>query len=276
MSQYEYFATVYDRMMDNIPYEEWKQYILQLLFKYGVNPYASIAELGCGTGVMTRLLAGDGFAMTAIDLSEDMLDIAGSYNIKNDIAKMNKAAAYNDKEVNVSRCKGTEASEEEDAFSNIIYLHQDMRELSLLGKQDVIISICDSMNYLLTDEDLYKTMHAVKNNLKQGGIFIFDLKTEYFYENELDDETFSEDMGEFSYLWRNQYSTVDHIHRYYLEFYVDGRVIREMHKQRAFSAMDIKNAALKAGFTSAAAYDAFTFNKPRKKSERIYIVMRNV
>lgn len=70
MSQYKYFATVYDRMMDNVPYEEWKQYILQLLFKYGVKPCAKIAELGCGTGMMTRLLSDDGFHMTGIDLSE--------------------------------------------------------------------------------------------------------------------------------------------------------------------------------------------------------------
>ena len=82
-------------------------------------------------------------------------------------------------------------------------------------------------------------------------------------------------MGDFAYIWRNQYSKVDHVHRYYLEFFVDGKVIREMHKQRAFSAQDIKAAAVKAGFSNAHAYDAFTFEKPRRKSERIYIVMKN-
>lgn len=160
--------------------------------------------------------------------------------------------------------------------SQIKYLNQDMRELSLPEKQDGIISICDSMNYLLTVEGLYKTMLAARNNLKPGVIFIFDLKTEHFYENELDGKTFSEDMGDISYIWRNGYSTIDYIHRYYLEFHVCGKVIREMHRQRAFGATDIKKAALTAGFTRTAVYDAFTVAKPRKISDRIYIVMRNV
>ena len=244
MSQYGYFATVYDRMMDNIPYEEWKQYILQLFFRYGVKPCGKITELGCGTGVMTRLLADDGFDMTGVDLSEEMLYVARS-------------------------------REHEPESPQITYFHQDMRELSLPAKQDGIISICDSMNYLLTLEDLYKTMLAARNNLNPGGIFIFDLKTEHFYEYELDGKTFSEDMGDFSYIWRNEYSTIDHIHRYYLEFHVNGKVIREIHRQRVFGATDIKKAALNAGFTRAIAYDAFTFSSPRKKSDRIYIIMKN-
>ena len=253
MSQYKYFASVYDRMMDNIPYESWKQYLLELFYRYNVSPGAAITELGCGTGRMTRLLSEDGFDMTGIDLSEEMLEIAR----KNGASKaVNNTQKYELK-------------------SGIKYLHQDMRELSLPDKQDAIISICDSMNYLLFVDDLYKTMSAVKSNLKPDGVFIFDLKTEYFFVNELDGEIFSEDMGDFAYIWRNQYSKVDHVHRYYLEFFVDGKVIREMHKQRAFSAQDIKSAAVKAGFSNAHAYDAFTFEKPRKKSARIYIVMKN-
>ncbi len=240
MSEYQYFATVYDRMMDNIPYEEWEQYILQLLFRYEVKPCASIAELGCGTGVMTRLLARDGFLMTGIDLSKEMLQVAGMHD-----------------------------------SSDIKYIQQDMRELNLPEKQDVIISICDSMNYLLTDDDIYKTMYAVKNNLAPGGIFIFDLKTEYFFENVLDGTTYKEDMGDFSYIWRNQYNKNEHIHKYYLKFNSDGRVIRERHRQRAFSAGDIKTAAIRAGFKKAVAYNAFTFAKPKRKSERIYIILRN-
>lgn len=80
MAEYKYFAKVYDRMMDNIPYEEWEQYLLKLLFKYGVSPCAKMTELGCGTGVMTRLLSDEGFAMTGIDLSEEMLAVARKKN----------------------------------------------------------------------------------------------------------------------------------------------------------------------------------------------------
>lgn len=47
---------------------------------------------------------------------------------------------------------------------------------------------------------------------------------------------------------------------------MDGKVIREMHRQKAFGAIDIKKAVMKARFKSASAYDAFTFTKMRKQA----------
>ena len=171
MAEYKYFAKVYDRMMDNIPYEEWKQYLLQLLFMYDVPPCSKITELGCGTGVMTRLLCGEGFAMTGVDISEDMLHVAR-----------------------------TNSEFDTNAIS---YINSDMRTFNVSEKQDAIISICDSMNYLLTNDDLYRTMQSAFSNLKDNGVFIFDLKTEYFFRTKLDGKTFSEDRGDFSYVWKN-------------------------------------------------------------------------
>ncbi|MBE5925341.1 MAG: class I SAM-dependent methyltransferase [Lachnospiraceae bacterium] len=241
--QYRHFASVYDRMMDNIPYKEWKQYVLKLFYKYGVPPCADITELGCGTGVMTRLLAKDGFNMTGIDISEEMLKVA--------------QAKTSDR---------------------VLYKLADMRKFSLDHKQDAIISICDSMNYLITVEDFTKACTCAYNNLSDSGVFIFDLKTEYFFENELDGKTFSENMGDFSYVWKNKYDPVTRIHKYHLLFdcVVDDRREKkeELHKQRCYRASEIKEAAIKAGFTHASVYDAFTFDKPRKKSERIYGVLQ--
>ena len=164
MAEYKYFAKVYDRMMDNIPYEEWKQYLMQLFFAYDVPPCAKITELGCGTGVMTRLLSDEGFAMTGVDISKEMLNVARG-----------------------------------NSGSDITYINSDMRSFEIYEKQDAIISICDSMNYLLTNDDLYRTMVAAHSNLKGDGVFIFDLKTEYFFRSKLDGKTFAENMGDFSY-----------------------------------------------------------------------------
>lgn len=243
MSRYKFFASVYDRMMDNIPYDDWEQYLLQVLYKFGVCPEAHITELGCGTGIMTGRLADDSFVMTGIDLSKEMLEVA--------------------------RSKETNAT----------YLHMDMRELKLPEKQDAIISICDSVNYLLTNEDLYRTMKAARDNLKPNGIFAFDLKTEYFFINELDNKVFRENLGDFSYVWKNHYDEEEHIHTYYLEFKQKnnktGGVQKEIHKQRAFFAGDIIDAAKRAGFKKAAVYDAFSFEKPQIHSERLYLVLKN-
>ena len=64
---YGEFAYVYDEFMDNIPYEQWHDYLHKLLIKYGVEK-GIVTELACGTGTMTKLLADDGYDMIGIDM----------------------------------------------------------------------------------------------------------------------------------------------------------------------------------------------------------------
>ena len=75
MSSYESFARVYDLFMDNIPYEQWCEYLTELLKEYGATD-GLVLELGCGTGNMTRLLADKGYDMIGVDNAPDMLEIA--------------------------------------------------------------------------------------------------------------------------------------------------------------------------------------------------------
>ena len=149
MNEYTSFAWVYDQFMDNIPYKEWGDYFLGLLKEEGIEE-GIILELGCGTGTFTTLLAEAGYEMIGVDLSEEMLGMAM------------------DKQVE----RGTD----------ILYLHQDMRELDLYGTVRAVVSVCDTMNYLLEKEDLKKVFSLVNNYLDPGGLFIFDLNTIYKYE----------------------------------------------------------------------------------------------
>ena len=55
MDAYTSFAAVYDTFMDNIPYEEWKSYLKELLKEYGVQD-GLVLDLGCGTGTMKSLI----------------------------------------------------------------------------------------------------------------------------------------------------------------------------------------------------------------------------
>lgn len=72
---YESFASVYDTFMDNVPYEAWSVYVTGLLKKHGIKE-GLVLDLGCGTGSLTELLAGEGYDMIGVDVSEDMLEIA--------------------------------------------------------------------------------------------------------------------------------------------------------------------------------------------------------
>ena len=75
MEAYTSFARVYDTFMDNIPYEEWCDYLTGLMREYGVRD-GLVLDLGCGTGNMTELLAKAGYDMIGADNAEEMLEIA--------------------------------------------------------------------------------------------------------------------------------------------------------------------------------------------------------
>ena len=147
--------------MDNVPYDEWGAYLVSLLKKYGVED-GLVLDMGCGTGAMTRYLDAHGYDMTGIDLSEEMLTIA-----------------------------------KEKSSSDILYLLQDMREFELYGTMRAAVSVCDSMNYILEEEDLLQVFSLVNNYLDPGGIFIFDLNTVYKYQEILGEQTIAEELGLF-------------------------------------------------------------------------------
>ena len=249
MSSYESFARVYDLFMDNIPYEEWCGYLTGLLEDQGIRD-GLVLELGCGTGNMTRLLAKKGYDMIGVDNSVDMLEIA------------------------------MEKKEEEG--QDILYLLQDMREFELYGTVRAVVSVCDSMNYLTEEEDLLEVFRLVNNYLDPGGIFIFDLNTEYKYVEILGEATIAEDREDASFIWDNYYDPEEQINEYDLALFIpvekDGETLyrkyEETHYQKAYSLEKVKELLAKAGMEFVDAYDAFTRNPVKEDSERIYILAR--
>lgn len=246
MEAYSGFAKVYDLFMDNIPYEEWTAYVKELLSEEGIED-GILLDLGCGTGSVTELLAKSGFDMIGIDNSEEMLDIA--------------------------------MEKRDESGLDILYLLQDMREFELYGTVKGVVSICDSMNYILDDEDLLDVFKLVHNYLDNNGIFIFDMNTMYKYENILADNTFAEDREESSFIWENFYDEEDEINQYDLFLFVqeeDGRYRKyeETHLQRAYEQERVEELIKESGLELLHVYDSFTKELPAKDAERIYFVCR--
>ena len=246
MEAYTSFARVYDTFMDNVPYEEWGKYVKELLREYGIED-GIILELGCGTGSMTEILADAGYDMIGIDQSGEMLEIAMEKKVE--------------------------------SGHDILYLQQDMREFELYGTVKAIVSICDSMNYLMEEEDLLSVFRLVNNYLDPKGIFIFDLNTIYKYEELLGDATIAENREESSFIWDNDYDETERINEYDLTLFIkeDGDLYRKYHEthfQRAYTLDEAAAAAKEAGMEFVAAYDAFTREAPGETSERIYIIVR--
>lgn len=247
MEAYSSFAQVYDLFMDNVPYEEWSEYLIGLLREYEVED-GLVVDLGCGTGKMTRLLEKSGYDMIGIDCSEEMLEIA--------------------REVQV-----------ESANSNILYLLQDMREFELYGTVRAVVSICDSINYIIEDEELEQVFRLVNNYLDPKGIFIFDLNTVYKYRELLGETTISENREEGSFIWDNFFDEEEQINQYDLTLFIKEehdlyRKYEETHFQRAYTLERVKELLEKAGMEFVTAYDAFTKEPVKEISERIYVIAR--
>lgn len=243
---YSSFAKVYDLFMDNVPYEEWCTYIVGLLKEYGIED-GVVLDLGCGTGKLTRLLKTSGYDMIGVDYSEEMLEIA----------------------------REAEMEQEEPIF----YLHQDMRELELFGSVEAVVSICDSMNYILQEEELLQVFRRVNEYLEPGGIFLFDLNTLYKYRELLGENTISEVREESSFIWDNYFDEETGINEYDLTLFIREqddlyRRYEETHYQRAYEVETVVKLVKDVGMELLACYDAFTREPVKEDSERIYIVAR--
>ena len=157
-----------------------------------------------------------------------------------------------------------------------------MREFELYGTVRAVVSVCDSMNYLTEEEDLLEVFRLVNNYLDPGGIFIFDLNTEYKYEEILGEATIAEDREDASFIWDNYYDPEEQINEYDLALFIpvekDGETLyrkyEETHYQKAYSLEKVKELLAKAGMEFVDAYDAFTRNPVKEDSERIYILAR--
>lgn len=299
MEAYTDFAEVYDTFMGDVPYEEWADFLASLIEAYGVSrpvrepgevqeleeapEYGEVQEfeeapesgevqefeevqeepgvtedalisernlvldLGCGTGTITELLYEKGYDMIGVDSSEEMLQIA--------------------------------LDKKFETRSDILYLCQDMRELDLYSTVGTVVSVCDSLNYLLMDEDVLQTFHLVNNYLFPGGIFIFDFNTIYKYEEVIGDTTIAENREDCSFIWENFYSCEDHINEYDVTVFERQeddlyRRFTETHYQRGYTLEEMKTFLEKAGLIFVTALDEKTHEAPTETSERIYVIAR--
>ena len=70
MEAYTDFASVYDELMDNTPYERWCDNIVKVLGEYGIRD-GLVLDMGCGTGVLAIVAAKRGAAtVDAVDIDE--------------------------------------------------------------------------------------------------------------------------------------------------------------------------------------------------------------
>lgn len=259
MEAYQDFAYVYDTFMDETPYDEWCERIDAFIRKYGVSEAKRnvedvldseknlVVDLGCGTGTLTELLYEKGYDMIGVDNSQSMLSIA-----------MEKRSQ---------------------SGNDILYLLQDMRELELYSTVGTVISVCDSVNYILDDEELLQVFSLVNNYLYPGGIFVFDFNTEYKYREIIGDATIAENREDWSFIWENYYDEESCINQYDVTIFVQEeeelfRRFSETHYQKGYTVEQIVSLLEQAGMNLVEMMDADTGDKVTAKSERVLVIAR--
>jgi len=101
-----------------------------------------------------------------------------------------------------------------------MYLNQNMTQFELYGTVDATVATCDSLNYVNNDQ-LRQVFKLVKNYLYPGGLFIFDLNTEYKFKHVYANRSFSQAEETHAYVWENNYDLQQKQNEYYISFFVE-------------------------------------------------------
>lgn len=243
MNSYADFAKVYDFLMHgDINYERIADYIENIFTEYGVNPDL-VCDLACGTGNVTIPLARRGYDMTAIDISEDMLNIA----------------------------------REKSEGLDILYLNQNMTSLDLYGTMGAFVCMIDGINYVLSPKALLNMFTKMKTCfMDNDALFIFDISTRHKLKHTIGSNTFVYPGRNVFYTWQNRYIDKKNISDMFLTFFVrcgkKYKRFEERHLQHAYSVPELKLLLKKAGFTRIDTYSPFTFDKPKSGDDRIVFV----
>ena len=239
---YQRLAAYYDHLMDYIDYDIWVDDIEALVEPH--QPGKTWLDISCGTGSMALRLAQRGLNMTAVDLSEHMVDIA-------------REKATQDK-------------------LQIDFGVGDMVSYSSDKTFDVIINLHDGLNYLLEPSDIEMFLKNTYALLKPDGILLFDVVTPLLCQTHFRGyrEIFLDERGGYErYTNYDPYSQLAES-VFTLKTDITDTVEVESHIQRAYELKDVEDLCTKSAFKSWQILDDETLEDPTEKSERYIVMMR--
>ena len=244
MNAYQNLAASYDRLTNDVDYESWVDFAHAFLEKEGLKP-RTVADLACGTGSATRILARRGYQVTAVDLSEEMLTEA-----------MNKCA---------------------DLEQLPVFVHQNLARLRLPRAVDMAVCFLDSLDYILDPADCAAAIRQTYKALNPGGIFIFDVNTPEKLRA-MDGQVFLDEDDDVYCVWRGEFDEETNICSYGMDlFQRQGETwLRsfEEHREYAYSIGQLKGFLKDAGFTRIEVYADRQFTAPREGEQRIWFKAR--
>ncbi|MGN0145127.1 MAG: class I SAM-dependent DNA methyltransferase [Clostridium sp.] len=242
---YNEFANIYDELIyEDINYDKVAEKIIEICRENNIK-FEDYLDLACGTGNVAVRVCKDFKNTFAVDLSDDMLNVA-----------------FEKFKANRVRAK---------------VICQDMCELSLNHKFDLISCVLDSTNYITEDEDLHAYFSRVYDHLKDDGLFIFDINSYYKLSEVLGNNIYTYSTEDIFYTWENTFE--DDILNMFLTFFVKNKEdlyerFEEEHIERAYTEEDIEQALNQCNFKLAGKFDGYSQNPVHNHSERILYIVK--
>lgn len=222
--------------MKHLDYKNWAEYILDLCDIY-IADKINVLELGAGRGYISNYLSNKFENYIISDSSFAML-------------------SQNEKVKNLCVC--------------------DMSSLPFNKEFDLIFSIFDSVNYLITPEAFIKYLIECKNILDTDGILTFDVSLE---NNSLANIKGLNRKGIYKgikYKQISSYDTETRIHKNIVEMIIKDEHFIETHFQQIYKFEDYFEFAEQANLKVIDVYDCFSFDEPTQKSERVQFVFGKI
>ena len=213
---YVNLAKWFEYLNDDCDYENWSQYLLKKLKGFSLQ---NGLDIGCGGGWFTRRFVKEGYAMTGVDCSREMLDRAQETALKEGL-------------------RGE-------------YLLGDISRLKLPRRFSFAIAINDLVNYLPKDR-LLPAFKNVCSALQKGGVFLFDVSSKRKFEEKIANTVSVDDRDEVTYLnfssLQGEKAVMD------VTLFAkgeDGKYTRydERHEQYIYDKEEIISALTSSGFT---------------------------
>jgi SAM-dependent methyltransferase len=252
------FASYYDKfMVKYVDYKGWVDYLEKLFRRFSVQP-KSVLDVACGTGIPAIILAKRGYRVTGVDRSPEMLAIL----------------------------------EEKRGRLPISTVRADIRGFAVAEQSDAAVSLYDSINYLLVEEDLVRCFACVRRALAEHGLFAFDMNTVYGLAEFWGTRTTMRETGGIQSVWCNTYDAESRVSSLHLTFWEAGhdrnsssnsgscpqtpdvQKFEELHQERAYFPEEVERSLRRAGFREVYFYQHGSFIAPGPYTTRMMVVAR--
>ena len=240
---YGALAEIYDAAMRHVNYRRWARYVDSLFERHDFRP-RTVLDVACGTGTLALELSELGYAMSGVDGSEAMLEVARRKAVQTEV--------------------------------EIPFVRRDMRDLGDLGPFDAVLCLYDSINYLRREEEIATFFRNTRRILHTGGTFVFDICTERNSLGYFRDSVEREHGAGFSYTRKCRYDPETRTQFNHFEIRLDGRkgAFEETHCQYIYALPQMLRLIQEGPFDLLGAYDGFSFRPGTEDASRIHFVLR--